>query len=203
MSDFMPAGPEKGTFMRPTPPESRILDSEILLRKVFDEDPRQGCAMLFRLHYAELFSHAIRFVYSRHVAEDIVGEIFYKFWEERTFERITSSYRGYLFKSVRHRAYNYVKFELAKRSRNENFDSGRASKPDEILQYDELYHLLEESINKLPSQCRKVFVMSRMENKRYLEIATELGISVKAVEAHITRALRILRKQLTHTYDWI
>lgn len=203
MSNFLPADEGNTVSGRPHGTETRMIDSEVLVKKAFDEDPAQGCAMLFRLYYSSLFSHVIRFVYSKPVAEDIVAEVFCGFWEDRIFEKINISYRAYLFKCVRHRAYNYVKFELAKRSRNETFDATlAASTPDDILQYDELYQLLEDTINKLPQQCKKVFVLSRMEDKKYHDIALELGVSVKAIEGHISRALRILRKKIYHHCDW-
>jgi RNA polymerase sigma-70 factor (family 1) len=204
MSSFLPENEGKDAVMRPYGAETRIIDSEVLLQKSFDTDPRQGCAMLFRLYYAPLFSHAIRFVYSKPVAEDIVSEVFCRFWDDRVFQRINTSYRAYLFKSVRHSAYNYVKFELAKKSRNEALQSPQVySNPDDILQYDELNQLLEDTITGLPKQCKKVFVLSRMENKRYQDIAAELRISVKAVEGHISRALHVFRKKIHHHFDWL
>lgn len=203
MSNLLPDDESKGSSIRPPRAETRIIDSETLLQKTFDQDPQQGCAMLFRMYYAPLFSHAIRFVYSKPVAEDIVAEVFCRFWEERIFQKINISYRAYLFKTVRHRAYDYVKFELSKKSRSETFESNQASSnPDEILQYDELHQLLEETIDRLPQRCKKVFVLSRMENKQYADIARELGISVKAIEGHISRALRILRTKVNHDWNW-
>lgn len=203
MSNLLPENEGKGSVMRPHRAETRIIDSEVFLQKAFDEDPRQACAMLFRLYYAPLFSHAVRFVYSKPVAEDIVAEVFCRFWEDGIYHNINTSYRAYLFKSVRHRSYNYVKFELARKSRNETYVSGKAaSNPAEILQYDELSQLLEHTINALPQQCKKAFVLSRMENKRYQDIALELGVSVKAIEGHISRALRILRQKIHHC-DWL
>jgi RNA polymerase sigma-70 factor (ECF subfamily) len=198
MNNPLHASYGKDPTIRPDGEETRIIDSEVMLKKVFDESPQEGCSMLFRLYYSGLFSHAIRFVYSKVVAEDIVAEIFCRFWEDRVFEKVNTSYRAYLFKSVRHSAYNYLKYELAKKSGSRITPTHNDATPDDILEYDELYQLLEDTINKLPQQCKKVFVLSRMENKRYQDIATELGVSVKAVEGHISRALRILRKKLSH-----
>lgn len=204
MTDALPGKDGKGNPFRPQHAETRIIDAEVLLKQTFNTDPRQGCSLLFRLYYAPLCSHVIRFVYSKQVAEDIVAEVFCRFWEDGIFQKINISYRAYLFKSVRHSAYNYVKFELSRKSPNEKFGADQASSnPDEILQYDELYQLLEETINALPQQCKKVFVLSRMENKRYHDIAQELDISVKAIEAHISKALRILRKKVNHDWNWI
>lgn len=203
MIDALPGNDNQGTDLRVQERQTRIIDSELLLQQTFNDDARQGCSLLFRLYYAPLCSHAIRFVYSKEVAEDIVAEVFCRFWEDEIFRKIHISYRAYLFKSVRHRAYNYVKFELARKSPDEKDCTRQAcSNPDEILQYDELYQLLEETINALPQQCKKVFVLSRLENKRYHDIAKELDISVKAIEAHISKALRILRKKIDQDWNW-
>ena len=182
--------------------ETRIIDAEILLQRTFQTDPRQGCTQLFRVYFGPLCSHAIRFVYSKQVAEDIVADVFYKFWENRIFERITTSYRAYLFKSVRHASYNYVKFNLSSVAYPKGLPENASSDPCEILQCDELHQLLEEIINSLPKQCKRVFLLNRMENKRYSDIAAELGISVKAIEAHVSKALYILREKLKERWSW-
>ena len=62
--------------------------------------------------------------------------------------------------------------------------------------FDELSEEIGKVIENLPSQCKKVFILSRFENKKYREIAVELGISVKAVEAHVSKALEKLRSKL-------
>lgn len=197
MTDALPGEGGKENVLSPPHAETCIIDAEVLLHETFNTDPRQGCALLFRLYFAPLCSHVIRFVYSKQVAEDIVSEVFCKFWDARTFQKINTSYRAYLFKSVRHAAYNYVKFELSRRSPCEKYSLELSpSDPSEILQYDELYQLLDQTINGLPQQCKKVFVLSRMESKRHQEISDELDISVKAIEAHISKALRILRKKI-------
>lgn len=204
MSNILPDSEGKGSVIRDRGTETQMIDSEVLLQRAFDEDPREGCAMLFRLYYAPLFSHALRFVYSKPVAEDIVAEVFCRFWEDGTYGKINTSYRAYLFKSVRHRSYNYVKFELARKSRNVIYrETANTANPAEMLQYDELSQLLENTINGLPQQCKKVFLLSRIENKRYQDIALELGVSVKAIEGHVSRALRILRQKIHHNWEWL
>jgi RNA polymerase sigma-70 factor (family 1) len=197
MTDALPGKEGLQDVLASPPAKTRIIDAEVLLQETFNSDVRQGCAVLFRLYFAPLCSHAIRFVYSRQVAEDIVSDVFCRFWDERIFKKITTSYRAYLFKSVRHRAYNYIKFELSRNSPRESYWPDHSdSDPCEILQYDELYQLMDATINALPQQCKKVFLLSRIENKRYQEIADELNISIKAIEAHISKALRVLRNKL-------
>lgn len=202
MIDALPGNERQENSFSSEAEETRVIDAEVLLRKTFETDPRQGCSLLFRLYYAPLCSHVIRFVYSKQVAEDIVADVFCRFWDGHVFQKITISYRAYLFKSVRHSAYNYIKFQLSRNAPGEKFVAAQhCYDPCEILQYDELYQLLDETINALPQQCKRVFVLSRMENKRYQEIADELDISVKAIEAHISKALRILREKINGEFN--
>jgi RNA polymerase sigma-70 factor (family 1) len=181
----------------------KIIDEEILIKRIFDENPRQGCEILFQKYYQILCSHAIRFVYSKEIAEDIVAEIFCKFWSDQIYLSINTSYRAYLFKAVRFSSYNYIKWELSKRKNEVDFsdfiDQFNSIKPEETMLFDELAEEIDRLIENLPNQCKKVFVLSRFENKKYKEIADDLGISVKAVEAHITKALQTLRNKLKHS----
>ena len=54
----------------------------------------------------------MRFVYAIEVAEDLVAEVFYTFWNTKAYQQVNQSFRGYLFRSVRNRAYNYLANEL-------------------------------------------------------------------------------------------
>ncbi len=66
---------------------------------------------------------------------------------------------------------------------------------------DELKVRIEEATNALPDKCREIFLLNRMENKKYHEIATELNISVKTVEAQMSKALRTMRIRLAEFYN--
>ncbi|GAB3035441.1 RNA polymerase sigma-70 factor [Spirosoma pulveris] len=174
-------------------------DTELFIRAVFSDDPRKGCELLFRRYHQALCSHAVRFVYSKETAEDLVSDVFCKFWKTRAYENVTSSYRYYLFRSVRNEAYNYLRLEF------QNLDdldtapvpeSAFGQRPDQVLQFEEVLHRVEEMVESLPPQCRKVFLLSRFEGKKYQAIATELGISIKTVEVHIGKALSTVRKGL-------
>ncbi|HYG17346.1 MAG TPA: RNA polymerase sigma-70 factor [Ohtaekwangia sp.] len=178
----------------------KIIDEEILIKRVFDNDPRQGCEILFKKYYKILCSHAIRLVCSKEAAEDIVGEIFCRFWSDRIYLSINTSYRAYLFKAVRFSAYNYIRWELSKRRKEIDTDSLldqiNSFRPEETMLFDELAAEISRSIENLPNQCRRIFMLSRFENLKYHEIAAKLGISVKAVEAQVSKALDVLRTRL-------
>jgi RNA polymerase sigma-70 factor (family 1) len=187
------------TFSPNQPLATIMPDDERLLRETFATNPQEGCTLLFNRYYESLCSHAIRFVHSKEIAEDIVSELFAAFWQDRIFEQITSSYRAYLYKAVRFRAYNYLRWQL---KRSDSLDSNhllltaQTVSPDDALQYTELHQRVEKIIQQLPPQCRRAYLLKRVEGKKYEEIAIELQISAKAVEGLVSRALFKLRKEL-------
>lgn len=183
----------------PVMKRSAAMDTELFTRLAFDESPQKGCELLFRRYHQTLCSHAVRYVYSKETAEDIVSEVFCKFWKTRAYENITSSYRYYLFRSVRNEAYNYLRLEFRKLENIETAmvrEDAFSQRPDQILQFEEVLHKVEDLVETLPPQCRKVFLLSRFEGKKYQDIAAELGVSPKTVEVHIGKALSIIRKGL-------
>ncbi|MEO6285426.1 MAG: RNA polymerase sigma-70 factor [Dyadobacter sp.] len=187
----------------PAQPDGPI-DSEWMIRNGFNQSPKHGFELLFKRYHKVLCSHAARFVYSDTVAQDIVSEVFCKLWKSKAYANITSSYRFYLFRSVRNEAYNYIRLEFRPM---EQLDaaaahvSGNGQLPDMITQYEEVLNQVQQLVQSLPPQCRKIFLMSRFEEKKYQEIADELGISIKTVEVHISRALLSMRHGLKE--HWI
>lgn len=183
--------------------ETVMLHDEYLIKNMFGQNPEKGCELLFRKYYANLCNHAIRFVHSGEVAEDIVSEVFAAFWQNRTFEQITTSYRAYLYKSVRNRSYNYLKWDLNRTSPLEDVNAPIATyslNPCEALQYNELHQQVERIVQQLPPQCRRAYLLKRVEGKTLEEIASELQISPKSVEALITRAIARLRNGLKDSW---
>jgi RNA polymerase sigma-70 factor (family 1) len=177
-----------------------VIDSEMLIRKSFETDREKGYALLFRRYYQPLCSHAVRYVYSREVAEDLVMEVFSKFWQKQLDQAIQASYRAYLFTTVRHAAYAYLRAEFSREQPVEytiEVDSPEGpDTPQQLLQFHELYLKIEEIIRSTTPQSQKVFIMSRFEGKSNPIIAEELSLSVKTVEGHITKVLSLLRQSL-------
>ena len=181
-----------------------VLDNEAIVRNALSNNPEKGFEMLFNKYYKPLCSHAVRFLYSKEVAEDIVSEVFVNFWRKKHYENVTTSYRAYLYQAVRNSIYNYLKSEFGKKSnyglyvendmeiKQLDYDT-----PQRILLFDELFKKIEESVASFPPQCQKVFLLSRFEGKKNREIAEELDIKIKTVEAHMMKALGLLKNCLT------
>ena len=179
--------------------QNTIRDSELFIKKAFAESPRQGCELLFRRFYKVLCSHAVRYVYSRELAEDIVSEVFCKFWKNKSYESVTSSYRYYLFRSVRNESLNYLRQRFLQ---DEGIEAAEAQpspldhNPVHVTQYEEVSARVEQIVETLPPQCRRVFILNRFEGYKYREVADELGMSIKTVETHMSKALAAMREGL-------
>ncbi|WP_138475465.1 RNA polymerase sigma-70 factor [Dyadobacter bucti] len=196
-----PSFPEisfEGNMRRPSDAKPVVIDNEHLVRAAFAESANKGFEALFRLYYQALFSHAVRFVYTKEKAEDIVCEVFLDFWKSNSFNAIQGTYRSYLYAAVRNRAYTYIRYELKEERTLTSTEFSEhvsgSENPQLLIEYDELHQRIARTIDSLPSQCQRVFLLSRFEGKKNHEIATELGLALKTVEAHMAKALSQLRK---------
>jgi len=179
--------------------EEKQIDDEIFIKKALQLNPKDGCELLFRRYYKPLCSHAIRYVYSKEIAEDIVSDVFCKFWKNESYKNITSSFRSYLFRSVRNTAFTYLRSEFNSVERSEKYDMIEVTenlKADSICIYEETLAHVKLLVDSMPPQCKKIFLLSRFESKGNKEIAEELNLSLKTIEAHMGKALGIMRKGL-------
>lgn len=174
-----------------------ISEREVILR-IRNGDIQQF-ESLFRSSYVSLVSYANTILKERDEAEEIVQELFYVIWRDREKINIKTSINGYLFRSVFNRCMHYIDHKNVKRrhatemkDRIENdYDD-----PSEILKYKELHEKIASIIELLPERCARIFCMNRFEGLKYSEIADELAISIKTVEANMGRALKVFRKEL-------
>ena len=163
--------------------------------------PREGGGTaafreLFDRYYAPLCRFAACWFRDRTSAEDTFTHI----WQHAGELRISTSVRAYLFRAVRNRALNRLRDE-----RTGGIPIGKGSEPlftnPEALQLeaDEMLLLIAEVVSQLPDRCREVFRKSREEGLSNAAIANQMRISVKTVEAQITKALRRIRETLLRT----
>lgn len=176
-----------------------IVDDELFLRREINQNPEKGIELLYRRYFQPLCSHAIKYVGSKSIAEDIVSEIFLQFYSNKSFENIENSYRLYLYRAVRNRSFSYIKYELNRNDSLEekhNYELSDAERPDSISQFEEMYQDVQNAVNRLPIGRRKIYLLNRFEGKKYAEIAEELHLSVKTVEVQLYRANKFIRSIL-------
>ena len=161
------------------------------------EGREEGIDLLFRHYYKDLVLKINQLLADIHASEDLAQEIFLEIWNKRQSIDIVQSFRAYIMRAGTNRAINYLK---AKKLSFSEIDLDRddqqmdAQDEDELAQNEIYFENLRDSIASLPEKCRVVFSLSRYEKMTYSEIAAQLNISIKTVENHISKALRILKE---------
>jgi RNA polymerase sigma-70 factor (ECF subfamily) len=153
---------------------------------------------LFRDYFKPLTGFALKFTGDLDSAKEIVHDVFVKLWEKREEIDLEKAVKSYLYTSVNNRCLNFIR-DNKKFDRNEfalEKNTEQAFSTDESIETIEMRSIIEKSLESLPPKCREVFLMSRNENLKYQEIADKLKISIKTVEAHISKAMKVLRIDL-------
>ncbi len=124
------------------------------------------------------------------IAEEIVGDVMYKIWQNRHADYRADTFREYLFTATRNTALNYLKQQQNLRKLSDNWVEQLRQKlieetPLDTLIVSELQSKFDGLKDTLPEQCRKAFLMSRNEDMTYEEIATRMEVSVNTVKYHI------------------
>ena len=158
----------------------------------------EGRAMelIFGRYHPSLCASAYRIVQDRDAARDVVQEVFIRLWHGRAALEITQSLKAYLHRSAVNGALRHLeKTQRIKRVPIQSADelTGEAGGAA-ILEARDLQAALAAAVDALPPVCRTVFMLSRHDELSNAEIADCLGVSVKAVEKHLTKALGRLRE---------
>lgn len=134
-------------------------------------------------------------------SKEMVQDIFKSLWERREELTIEVSIERYLARAAKFKVFEFIRNKTTQQAHTA---AAACQWPvsSNVTENDVLYNALKEDVEtvveSLPDQCRRVFRLSRMEGLTNREIATRLEVSERAVEHHITRALRSLRQAILH-----
>ncbi|MEQ9441510.1 MAG: RNA polymerase sigma-70 factor [Cyclobacteriaceae bacterium] len=145
-----------------------------------------------------LFAYAVTLSNDHALAEDIIQNVFLKTWQQRKKLHIHSSLDTYLLRSVYNEFINQYKKNRSTMMLEQKYFQAlekASSLEDESLFKQNLARILAE-VQMLPPRCKEVFMLSRKEGLTNIEISEYLNISIKSVEANITKAFSILRKKM-------
>ncbi len=177
-------------------------NEEILNLLKTDQDT--AIEYLFRQYYSYLCLIANRVLKNQQTSEDIVQEVFFDLWKKRGNFKIKNSVQYYLRKATVNKTLNYIRDNKFIFDDDAQFEYLPDSDSTVLkLEKEELEKRINEGIDNLPEKARIVFLLSRHEQLSYKEIAAKLGISIKTVENHISKALKLLRTHLKPYTDKI
>ncbi|MFA9391528.1 MAG: RNA polymerase sigma factor [Prolixibacteraceae bacterium] len=153
---------------------------------------------IFEEHYEFIRNYLYYLSSDVDVAEDLVQDVFMKVWEKR--ESINDdTLKPLLYKIARNLYFNLYKRNVLDLKFVHAADDDRENEsPEYLLEMKEFNVKLQSSLSNLPEYCRTIFLMSRMDDMKYQEIADRYEISVKAVEKQISKALKLLRGSIEY-----
>lgn len=154
---------------------------------------------IFRRYYKILIVQALRFVQDQDSAQSLVQDCFVRFWEKQQQLPNVEDIYSYLLFMVHNRCIDHLREQKrAQKIYVAKHTDTIENEAEALIEAEDLKFHLWLTIAKLPNRCRKAFEYSRIDGLSYAQIAKEMGISQKAVEALISRALKLLRADLAH-----
>lgn len=188
------------TFVSVRESNENLTDQE--LAAALRTGDQEAFRMIYDRHWDKLLVVAAKRLDSVVEAEEAVQDIFLNLWRKRETFELKVSFENYLAVAVKFEVIN----RRAKRVRESALQGELVALPSSVnegnfsfdLEY--LQRQLEQTILSLPPKCRLVFRLSRDNDYTNKEIADELGITEKAVEKHMTKALKTLRERFGRHY---
>ena len=160
--------------------------------------------VVFNIYYPRLVYFAKVYV-PDYEAKNLVQDAFVSMWERKPEFLSEAQLQSYLYTNVKNNCLMFLRHEKVKKKyaessayQKQNLLHQTALKQIDttVITFQEIEKIIEQTLAELPGRCREVFVLSRIEGKKNQEIANELSISLKAVEAQITKALKTFRLTL-------
>lgn len=149
-------------------------------------------------HYVPLCNYAYSLVSDRLLAEDVVQDIFLHLWKNNESLSINSTMKSFLFTSVKNKVYENARSRKSYQKALDSYKQKHGSDTVEMSSESDKYMSMERLsslLRHLPPKCRNVFALNKLNGLTYAEIAESEGISVKTVENHMLKALKILRTE--------
>ncbi len=157
---------------------------------------------LFDTYFTRLCQFMYTYWDNKQEIEEEVMDIFVHLWQYPEKINADLSIKAYLFQSARNKCINLIQRQRKTLSLDEMKETISLDEPD-FLEAQELNELIQRAIMAIPESSREIFLKSRNDNLSYKEIATEMNISIKTVEKHISRSLKIIKDILGNQYIFI
>lgn len=168
------------------------------------KDGRAAFEILYDRYWEKLLIHTKHMLGSEQEAEEVVQNVFMKIWKSRQKIDIRNTFYTYISTCVKYEIMTMLTLQKRRMEANANRFAGTRNKQHnntlELLDYESTRKQLEATVLQLPEKCQLVFRLSREKGLSEKEIAGQLAISGKTVQAHMTKALKILRSNLKQLF---
>jgi len=168
---------------------------------------RKGEKFAFEEIYSDFFGvmyHlSLQYLRDEKISEEIVQDTFMKLWEIRESLDDRFNIRSFLYTITKNNCLNYLRNQKIAFRHQENlrylemqFNYEALDKLGSYIEFEELRAKIDQAICSLPDDLRATFELSRFEEMSYKDIAEKQSVSIKTVEARMTKSLKILRHEL-------
>ncbi|MGE4587463.1 MAG: RNA polymerase sigma-70 factor [Mangrovibacterium sp.] len=167
---------------------------------------------IFKAHYNRIVGFCKQFIGDHDKSQSLAQEAFINLWINRAKIERMNGIRSFLYTYAKSGCLNYIRHNMVVQKYTDRYLHDKENQINrEVLEsfdfysfeFVELETLIRHVVEKLPDRCRQTFILSRFEGKSNKEIALVLGISVKTVEAALTRSFKILKNKLSDYFPAI
>ncbi len=148
---------------------------------------------LFFKHYAPLCSYVAAIIDDPSASEDIVQNLFVKFWTDREKISVHSNIEHYLFRAAKNSALNHLRSETNRKKTMDKLAALGCFNETGHNEREDFLQELEKCINQLPGRSKEVLLLNRFEGLKQKEIAEKLNISVQTIKNQIWKSLKYLK----------
>ena len=157
---------------------------------------REEFKNIFDTHFNSVRNYIYYRSGDKDLATDVAQEAFTRLWEKMP-ELVEGNIKALIFKIASDIFISQLrKRNVATKFKAKVVEEELGESPYDLIRYKELLQNYEKALERLPEKQRTVFLMSRMDGLKYIEIADNLGVGVKAIEKRMKNALEYLRKAI-------
>lgn len=177
-----------------------MTESEVrkLLRQMKEQDSQTAFRDFYNMTYDRLFRIAYYYVKQEEWSQEIVLDVFLRLWKQRDTLLDVRNIEDYCFSSQN--SFTQLSGEGSKYTTVHSSclpePQEQSCSPEETLITEELFALYVKALDRLPERCREVFIRIREEHQSYAQVAEELGISTKTVDAQLQKAVSRLKEMI-------
>ena len=179
--------------------------NDIILNNILEDISKKDSESALKLLYQHYFDKLMRFISiyikSEQTSEEIISDVFFTIWKNRKSLLEIKNFNAYIYTIARNISIDYLRVKKIDYLQLDDIPLdiyfSTDTTPEDDMISKELASTLDKAINRLPNQCKIAFKLIREDKMKYKDAAEILNISVKTLEAHITKAIKDLRNALS------
>lgn len=174
-----------------------------LLEDITKHDSQKAFKELYNLCYDRFFRIAFYYLHRDEWAQEVVLDVFLNMWNKRKTLLIPDKFDNYSFVSVKNASLNYLEREQKQETSSIDLAMSHLSSdssPEQQILDEELFLVYLKALEELPDRCREIFLLLREEKMTYAQVAEQLNISTKTVDAQLQKAVSRLKEKINEYF---